>query len=237
MLPLHKIKLSSSESLCTPSKAEKRLLSLIKKFPDPPLPHTSPTLFNFTYTLVKSKTPCSPVDHGCEKKSNSKESTVSLSSLELLNFLEVNTCFTKAIVASEWILFTLRISGWKNLCIQRWNCLSFIQKLHFIQIGSCDFGYRWTIAFLYKLTITIWNLWQYKNDVLLPDKNGLTAVARRLEKNPILLPILFLKVLCNCHLFLFFPIHVLPFIVFSSIAGPLTAVSLLWVLTAGSLKM
>ena len=192
MLPLHKIKLSSSESLCTPSKAEKRLLSLIKKFPDPPLPHTSPTLFNFTYTLVKSKTPCSPVDHGCEKKSNSKESTVSLSSLELLNFLEVNTCFTKAIVASEWIIFTPRISGWKNLCIQHWNCWSFIQKLHFIQIGSCHFGYCWITTFLHKLTMTIWNLWQYQNDFFLPANNGLAAIAWRPPKYPLFLSIFFI---------------------------------------------
>ena len=181
MLPLHKIKLSPSESLHlhTPSKAEKFLLSLIKQFPDPPLPSTSPTMFNFTYTVVKSKTHCSPVDHGCEKKSKPKESTVSSSSLQLLNFLEVNTCFTKAIVASKWILFTPRISGWKNFCIQRWNCWSFIQKLHFIQIDSCHFGYLWTTAFLHKLTMTIWNLWQYQNDVLLPADNGLAAVAWR----------------------------------------------------------
>ena len=118
MLPLHKIKISPSESLCTPSNAEKRLLSLINQFPDPTLPPTSPTPFNFTYTVVKLNTPWSPVDHGCEKKSKSKESTVSSSSLELLNFLEVNTCFTKAILTSEWILFTTRISGWKNLYIQ-----------------------------------------------------------------------------------------------------------------------
>ena len=53
MLPLHEIKLSPSASLCTPSKAEKRLLSLIKQFLDPPLHSISPTPFNFTYSVVK----------------------------------------------------------------------------------------------------------------------------------------------------------------------------------------
>ena len=189
MLPLQEIKISLSESLCTPSKAEKRLLSLIKQFPDPP--PTSPTPFNFNYTVLKSNTLCSPVAHRYEKKSNSKESAVSSSSLKLLNFLEVNTCFTKAIVASEWILFTPRMSGWKNLCIQCWNCWSFIQKLHFAQIGRCHFGYRWTIAFLHKLTMTIWNLWQYQNGVFLPANNGLSAITQRPPKNPLLLSIFF----------------------------------------------
>ena len=91
MLPLHKIKLPPSESVCTLSEAEKLLLSLIKQFPDPPLPPTSPTLFNFTYTVVKLKTLCSQVDHRCEKKSKPKESTVFSSTPRLLNFLEVNT--------------------------------------------------------------------------------------------------------------------------------------------------
>ena len=76
MLPLHDMKLSPSESLCTLFEAEKLLLSLIKQFPDPHLPPTSPTLFNFTYNVVKSKTPYSPVDHRYEKKSKPKESTV-----------------------------------------------------------------------------------------------------------------------------------------------------------------
>ena len=105
--------------------------------------------------------------------------------------MEVNTYFTKAIVASEWTLPTPRISTWKNLCIQRWNCWSFIQKLHFIQIGSCHFRYHWNTDFLYKLNMTIWNLWQYQNDVLLPANNGLAAVARLLPKNPLLLSIFF----------------------------------------------
>ena len=118
--------MSLSESLCTPTKAEKSLLSLIKQLPDPLPSPTSPTLFNFSYTKVKSKTLSSPVAHGCDEKINLKESAISSSSLKLLNFLELNTCFTKAIVASEWTLLTPRISGWENLCIKSWNCWFFI---------------------------------------------------------------------------------------------------------------
>ena len=90
MLPMHEIKLPFSESLSSPTKAEKCLLPLIKQISDPP---PSPT------SLAPN-------------------------------------------VTSEWSLPIPMIIGWKNLCIQHWNFWSFIQKLHFIQIGSCLFGYR-----------------------------------------------------------------------------------------------
>ena len=54
------------------TKAVNCLLTLIKKFPDPPLVPTSPVPFNFSYTKVKSMIPSSLVALVHDRKSNIK---------------------------------------------------------------------------------------------------------------------------------------------------------------------
>ena len=134
---------------------------------------------------------------------------------------------------------------WKNLCIQHWNCWSFIHKLHFIGIGSCHFGYCWITVFLYKLTMKIWNLWQFWNDIFLLVDNWIGGCCLIPSKESYFAFNLSSK-LCPLQLsfFLFFFIRVLIVFdslvlciaFFSDIAGPLRAVFLIWVLTIGSLK-
>ena len=41
---------------------------------------------------------------------------------------------------------------------------AFIQKLQYSCIGSSCSGFQWITAILYKLSITIWTLWQFNND-------------------------------------------------------------------------
>ena len=57
-------------------------------------------------------------------------------------------------------------SGWQESRLQRWQCWLFIQKLHYSRIGSSCPGLQWIISILYKLSMTIWTLWQFHNDSL-----------------------------------------------------------------------
>ena len=49
-------------------------------------------------------------------------------------------------------------------CLQRQQFLAFIQKLNYSLIGSSCSGLNWITAILYKLSMTIWTLWQFHND-------------------------------------------------------------------------
>ena len=55
-------------------------------------------------------------------------------------------------------------SGRQEVRLQRWQCWLFIQKLHYSRIGSSCPGLQWIISILYKLSMTIWTLWQFHND-------------------------------------------------------------------------
>jgi len=52
----------------------------------------------------------------------------------------------------------------KELRLQRQQFWAFIQKLHYSRIGSSCSGFQWITAILYKLSMTIWTLWQFHND-------------------------------------------------------------------------
>ena len=52
----------------------------------------------------------------------------------------------------------------KELCLQQQQFWAFIQKLHYSCIGSSCSGFKWITAILYKLSMTIWTLWQFHND-------------------------------------------------------------------------
>mmetsp|Transcript_40836 Transcript_40836/g.46040 ORF Transcript_40836/g.46040 Transcript_40836/m.46040 type:complete len:145 (-) Transcript_40836:217-651(-) len=52
----------------------------------------------------------------------------------------------------------------KEFCLQRQQFWAFIQKLHYSRIGSSCSGFQWITAILYKLSMTIWTLWQFHND-------------------------------------------------------------------------
>ena len=83
---------------------------------------------------------------------------------------------------------------WKNLFLQRWRCWSFVQKMLYTRIGSCFFRLRWTISLLLKLTMTIWNMWQFRNDIILLSSTSLAAVVCCSMKDSFLanrLPVLF----------------------------------------------
>lgn len=71
---------------------------------------------------------------------------------------------------------------WKNFFLQRWRCWSFVQKIQFKRIGSCFFRLQWITSLLLKLTMTIWNIWQFWNDIFLPSTTQLAAVAQRSMK-------------------------------------------------------
>ena len=51
-----------------------------------------------------------------------------------------------------------------ELCLQRLQFWAFIQKLHYSRISSSSSGSKWITAILYKLSMTIWTLWQFHND-------------------------------------------------------------------------
>ena len=51
-----------------------------------------------------------------------------------------------------------------ELCLQQRQFWAFIQKLHYSRIGSSCSGFQWITAILYKLSMTIWTLWQFNND-------------------------------------------------------------------------
>ena len=52
----------------------------------------------------------------------------------------------------------------KELRLQRQQFWAFIQKLHYSRIGSSCSGFQWITAILYKLSMTIWTLWQFHNE-------------------------------------------------------------------------
>jgi len=52
----------------------------------------------------------------------------------------------------------------KELRLQRHQFWAFIQKLHYSRIGCSCSGFQWITAILYKLSMTIWTLWQFHND-------------------------------------------------------------------------
>ena len=56
-------------------------------------------------------------------------------------------------------------SGKRNeLCLQQQQFWALIQKLNYSRIGSSCSGFKWITAILYKLSMTIWTLWQFHND-------------------------------------------------------------------------
>ena len=56
-----------------------------------------------------------------------------------------------------------------EFCLQRRHFWAFIQKLQYSRIGSSCSGFHWITAILYKLSMTIWTLWQFHNEgVYLP---------------------------------------------------------------------
>ena len=56
-------------------------------------------------------------------------------------------------------------SGKKDkICLQRQHFWAFTQKLQYSRIGSSCSGFNWITALLYKLSMTIWTLWQFHND-------------------------------------------------------------------------
>merc|ERR1712238_296479 len=48
--------------------------------------------------------------------------------------------------------------------LQRRHFWAFIQKLHYCRIGSSCLCFQWITAILYKLSMTIWTLWQFHNE-------------------------------------------------------------------------
>ena len=48
--------------------------------------------------------------------------------------------------------------------LQRRHFWAFIQKLHYSRFGSSCSGFQWITAILYKLSMTIWTLWQFHNE-------------------------------------------------------------------------
>merc|ERR1712238_382898 len=51
-----------------------------------------------------------------------------------------------------------------ELCLRRRQFWAFIQKLHYSRIGSSCLGFQWITAILYKLSMTVWTLWQFHNE-------------------------------------------------------------------------
>ena len=51
-----------------------------------------------------------------------------------------------------------------ELRLRRRQFWAFIQKLHYSRIGSSCFGFQWITAILYKLSMTVWTLWQFHNE-------------------------------------------------------------------------
>ena len=52
----------------------------------------------------------------------------------------------------------------KELCLQRQQFWAFMQKLQYSRIGSSCARFKWIMAILYKISMTIWTLWQFHND-------------------------------------------------------------------------
>ena len=51
-----------------------------------------------------------------------------------------------------------------GFCLQRQHFWAFIQKLHYSRICSSCLDFQWITAILYKLSMTIWTLWQFHNE-------------------------------------------------------------------------
>jgi len=72
---------------------------------------------------------------------------------------------TIALVASSSSTSSYKKSGKRNeLRLQRQQFWAFIQKLNYSRISSSCSWFKWITAIFYKLSMTIWTLWQFHNE-------------------------------------------------------------------------
>ena len=73
--------------------------------------------------------------------------------------------------------------GWNNFILGRWSKKwQLVQKRYFAEIGSRKSSLRWTTSIIYKLMMTVWDIWNFRNS-LIHGKGGVNQRAKNKDLN------------------------------------------------------